>query len=154
MQLIAAFLAVISFAFLARGAPAPKAHAPIYVDLQEKATHTLAEDSASGMAENNLAEVPTGEKEFGGIKFKIGKGYVQLGSPHFKTERPEKVEGIKVDAIVTRLHILHATCYGTGTEVKHVADDTVIAEYRVHYAGGDTHTIEVVYGKDVRDYWF
>ena len=35
-----------------------------------------------------------------------------------------------------------------------IADDAQIAKYEVHYEGGDTETISVVYGKDVRDWWF
>jgi hypothetical protein len=35
-----------------------------------------------------------------------------------------------------------------------VPDDTQIAEYKVHYEDGSTETIPVVYGKDVRDWWF
>jgi hypothetical protein len=116
----------------------------------------LVAAAPSGLAGNNLAGVPTGEREFGGVKFKVGEKYLQLGSPMFKDERPDKIEGVKVGRSFAKLHILHATGYGSsaaGTP-KHVPDDTVIAEYRVRYEGGETATIEVVYGKDVRDYWF
>jgi hypothetical protein len=55
-----------------------------------------------------------------------------------------------------KLHLLHGTGYGSSPEgtTRHIPDGTVIAEYRIKYEGGDTATIEVVYGKDVRDYWF
>jgi hypothetical protein len=141
---------------LASAAPAPKDLGRTYLDLQPQGTHKLAEDSASGLAGNNLADVPTGEREFAGVKFKVGEKYLQLGSPHFRTERPEKVEGIKVGRAFGKLHILHATGYGSSPEgnTRHIPDGTVIAEYRVRYERADTATIEVVYGKDVRDSWF
>ena len=141
---------------LVSAAPAPKAAGRAYLDLQPLGTHKLADDSPSGMAGNNLANVPTGEKEFGGLKFRVGEKYLQLDSPNFKQEKPKKVEGIKVDRAFGKLHILHATGYGSaapGTP-KHIPDDTLIGEYLVRYEGGETATIEVVYGKDVRDYWF
>jgi hypothetical protein len=141
---------------LAPAAPAPKEAGRAFLDLQPLGTHKLTDNSPSGMAGNNLANVPTGEREFGGVKFQVGDKYLQLGSPNFKDEKPEKVEGIKVGRAFNKLHILHATGYGSSPagSPKHVPEDTVIAEYRVQYEGGETATIEVVYGKDVRDYWF
>src|SRR5262249_20288295 len=47
----------------------------------------------------------------------------------------------------TRLHVLHGTGYT-------VDDGTAIARYVVHYADKSTETIEVVYGTDVRDWWY
>jgi hypothetical protein len=35
-----------------------------------------------------------------------------------------------------------------------VADGTKIAEYQVRYADGSSVAIPVVYGEDVRDWWF
>jgi hypothetical protein len=137
-------------------APAAREAGHAYLDLQPHGTHKLADDSPSGTPGNNLAGVPTGEKEFVGVKFRVGEKYLQLGSPLFRDERPEKVEGVKVGRAFAKLHILHATGYGSSGpgSPKHVPDDAVIAEYVVRYDGGDTATIEVAYGKDVRDYWF
>jgi hypothetical protein len=147
---------VVCVPVLVLAAPAAKEPGRTYLDLQAHGTHKLADDSPSGMAGNNLANVPTGEKEFGGVKFRVGEKYLQLGSPNFKHEKPDKVEGIKVGRAFGKLHVLHATGYGSAAagSFKHVPDDAVIAEYIVRYEGGETATIEVVYGKDVRDYWF
>jgi len=149
-------LLVICIPTLTYAAPAAKEAGRAYLDLQPLGTHKLADDSPSGMAGNNLAGVPTGEKEFGGVKFQVGEKYLQLASPNFKDEKPEKVEGIKVGRSFNKLHILHATGYGSSPagSTKHVPDDTLIAEYRIQYEGGETATVEVAYGKDVRDYWF
>ncbi len=53
------------------------------------------------------------------------------------------------------LHILHATGWGSGPEDSplFVKDDTLIGEYRVNYEDKSSETISIVYGKDVRD-WF
>ena len=75
--------------------------------------------------------------------------------------KPDKVEGIKVNSTFSKLHILHATEYGTGNATAaggmdggplYIADDTKIAEYKLHYADGTNEAIPVVYGKDVRDW--
>jgi hypothetical protein len=147
---------LLAAAGLALAAPAAKDPGRTYLDLQSLGTHKLADDSPSGLAGNSLGEVPIGEREFAGVKFKVGEKYLQLGSPHFATDKPEKVEGVKVGRPFARLHILQATGYGSSPagQPKHVADDTVIATYTVRYDDGQTATIDVVYGKDVRDYWF
>jgi hypothetical protein len=150
---------VVSIAVMvgfALAAPAPKDPGRTFLDLQPYGTHKLVEDSASGLAGNNLASLPTGDREFAGVKFQVGEKYLQLGSPHFRSERPEKIEGIKVGRAFRKLYILQSTGYGSSPEgsARHISDGTLVAEYRIKYEGGDTATIEVVYGKHVRDYWF
>jgi hypothetical protein len=56
------------------------------------------------------------------------------------------VEGIKVGRKLAKLNILHATGYS-------VDADTPIAKYVVNYDDKSTAEIEVVYGKDVVDWW-
>jgi WD40 repeat protein len=126
------------------------------VDLQPKANQKL-KDNFAGDEGNSLAGLPTGEQTLEKVKFKIGDGLVQLSSNLWKEEKPERkrpdgVEGIPVGKAFAKLHILHATQYGSLAGV--IADDTEIAKYVVHYEGGGTETIPVVYGKDVRNWWF
>lgn len=134
-----------------------------YVDLQPKANQKLTDNFGSGREGNNLASVPKGEQTLEGLKFKIGDGLIQLGSKLLKAERPNRVDGIPVGKAFAKLHLLHATGYGNGTVIGEegkagdplfVPDNTLIAEYTIHYEDGDTATIPVVYGKDVRDWWF
>jgi hypothetical protein len=40
-----------------------------------------------------------------------------------------------------------------GTEW-HVEDDTPIGEYKIYYEDKSDETIPIIYGKDVRDWWF
>jgi hypothetical protein len=65
---------------------------------------------------------------------------------------PNKVEGIKVDQKLVKLHILHSTQYGEGGAP--IEEGTRVAEYKVNYADGKSEIIPVVYGQDVRDWWF
>jgi hypothetical protein len=55
------------------------------------------------------------------------------------------------------LHMLHATQFGGGPNKPgnpwFVADGTLIGEYRVNFADGSAIIIPIVYGQDVRD-WF
>lgn len=118
-----------------------------YVDLQPKGNEKLAEDfHGSDGSGNNLAALPKGEQTFAGVKFKVGEQAIQLGSLAV-ADKPAKVEGIKVGQKLAKLHILHATGHT-------VDDDTEIGSYTVHYADGSKETIPIVYGKDVRDWWY
>ena len=121
-----------------------------YVDLQSKANQKLTDNLGSGREGNNLAAVPKGEQTWEGVKFKIADGFLQLGSQYLKEPKPDRVDGIKIGKAFTKLHLLQGTLWGHNTNV---ADDTEIAKYQVHYEGGDSETIPVVYGKDVRDWW-
>ena len=126
-----------------------------YVNLQPKANQTLTQPFHSGREGNNLAKLATGEQTFEGVKFKVEEGLLQLGSTRLK-DKPQKIEGIRVGKTVAKLHILHATGYGSyGSEgdPQFVADDTKIGEFKVYYEDKSTQTIPIVYGKDIRDWW-
>jgi hypothetical protein len=139
-------LAVIAFAGLLAAAPAPTDTGPTYLDLAPHANVKLTDDFHSGdNPGNNLEKLPTGKQTFADVKFKVGDKLIQLGSSQVK-EKPEKVEGIKVGRLVGKLHFLHGTGY-------QAPDDTVIAKYVVHYDDKTTADIDVVYGRDVVDWW-
>jgi hypothetical protein len=114
------------------------------IDLQPWANQRLDDTFHSGQyPDNNLTALPTGEQTLGGVKFRIGKQLIQLGS---RIDKPDKVDGITVGRRLAKLYILHATGYST-------EDDTQIAEYTIHWEDGTSVTIPVVYGKDVLDWW-
>jgi hypothetical protein len=127
------------------------------VDLKDKFTHKLKDKFGNDPREGNFLTIEKGEQMLGGIKFQIGEGVVQLGSKVWQ-EMPEKVEGIKVGRKFAKLHILHATGYGGGPNMPgndwYIEDDTEIGEYKIHYEDKSTEAILIVYGKDVRDWWF
>jgi len=128
----------------------------VYIDLQPKANQKLKEPFHSGNFKNNhLESLPTGVQKFEGVKFKIGEGLLQLGSTQLP-KLPEKFEGIPVGRKVSVLHVLHATGYGSSPEGNplHVPDDTVIGKYVIHYEDKTDKDIDIVYGRDVRDWWY
>jgi RNA polymerase sigma factor (sigma-70 family) len=116
-----------------------------FLDLRPHANQKL-KDNFANQKGNDLAGLPTGEQELAGVKFNIGEGLVQLtgrGTPH-----PEKVEGIKVGARFSRLHILHATQW---EDEKH---EGLVGYYRVNYEDQSRETIPIVYGRDTSDWWY
>lgn len=139
-----AVLCLFSVALLT-AAPAPEGPSFVFVELKSHINQKMKEDFHSGNYPGNHLTVPTGKQSFDGIKFQIGEGVVQLGSMNV-AGKPEKVEGIKLDTKCQKLHFLHATGYRT-------EDDTVIAKYVVKYDDKTSETIEMVYGKDVVDWW-
>jgi hypothetical protein len=135
-------------------APAPDAKFT-YVDLKSKFNHKLAEKFHG--TEDNVLPLGKGKQTFGDVEFQIADGAIQLGSK-LVPDDPEKVEEIRVGQKFAKLHILHACGYGGGPNTAgsagHVEDDTEIGSYKVHYADKTTETIPIVYGQDVRDWWY
>jgi hypothetical protein len=140
-------VSLLALAGFLTAAPAPTESGPGFIDLAPHANAKLAENfHGDAFAGNNLAKLPTGKQTFAGVKFKVGDACVQLGSNQTK-DVPLKVEGIKVGRAVGKLHFLHA-CGWQG------ADGQLIGKYVVHYDDDTTAEVEIVYGKDVVDWWF
>jgi hypothetical protein len=126
-------------------APAPKGIPSPCIDLNGYINVKLDDTFHSGDYENyNLKSLGTGKQKLGGMEFDIA-GVMQLGSSRLDN-KPEKIEGIKVGRTVKKLHFLHATGYQTEA-------DTVVAKYVIRYADKTTAEAEVVYGRDVVDWW-
>jgi WD40 repeat protein len=135
----------------------PAAKDLAFIDLQPKANCNL-----DAKFTGSPRKLPKGEQVLGGVPFKIGEGFIQLGKtsipafpPNRPVEMPDKVEGVKVGWAFATLHILHATDFGgaKANEPWYVADGTRIGEYRIHYEDGVEKAIPIVYGVDVRDWW-
>jgi hypothetical protein len=142
----------LAVALVALGmAPAPPGKFE-FVSLELHANQKLKDNFGSGAEGNDLAALKPGMRTCAGVNFKVGDKVIQLGSKLQKTERPAKVEGIKVEQRFAKLHILHSTQYGQGGAA--IDEGTRIAEYKVNYDDGTSETIPVVYGQDVRDWWF
>jgi hypothetical protein len=125
------------------------------IDIQPYKNHRLVEGTHTGHEDD--MEIPPGEHEFGKVKFKIGEGLIMLGSKETVPQMPEKVEGIRVNRRLAKLHLLHATKFGGGPNTSghwHVDDGTVIGEYRINFEDNTAVIIPIVYGEDVRDWWF
>lgn len=126
------------------------------LDLTSKTNQKLVDNQGRGFEGNHLKELPVGEQFFAGVKFRVGDGLIQLGS-RVLDKFPDKVTDISIGKRAAQLHLLHATAFGGGPNQPgtdgYVADGTLIGEYLVRYEDKSTETIAIVYGEDVRD-WF
>jgi RNA polymerase sigma factor (sigma-70 family) len=113
------------------------------IDLRPHVNQKLNERFHTYRDGNDLATLPTGRQSFAGIAFTVEGGVVQLG-----IGKPAKVEGIKVDAKVVKLHFLHAC-----GSCDNIPRNTPIGKYVVHYDDKSTEMIDIIYGKDVVDWW-
>jgi hypothetical protein len=125
---------------------------PYFISLLPKANLKLTDSLGSGREGNNLADLPKGEQLFAKKPFKIENGLIHL-SGELTKDKPAKVEGIKVERRLKKLHVLHAACWGGSDDPDDKNAGMLIGQYRVHYADKSTATIRIEYGKDVRD-WF
>jgi hypothetical protein len=143
-----ALSAGLAWAAVLFAAPAPSEKSVTPIELKDQINVKLKDNFHSGETPgNNLGDLPTGKQTFADVKFTVGDGAIQLGSARVK-DKPEKVEGIKVGRFATKLHFLHSCGCGYATD-----DDTLIGKYVVHYEDKTTADIEIVYGKDVIDWW-
>lgn len=149
------FMSIFAAASVARAADDAEF---LPIDLKPYANQKLADGFAPGLDENNLNHLPKGESVFDDCNFDIGDSLIQLGSTALQQTLPEKMEGIKVDRKLAKLHFLHATQCGGGRNKPgdpwYVDDDTLIGEYRVNFADRTAVIIPIVYGQDVRDWFF
>src|SRR5438045_3300896 len=149
-------LLVAVYGVLAAQPPAATPPKFLPLNLRPQANVKLTDNQGSGIDGNDLAALPPGEREFGGVTFRVGERLIQLGSQRLAF-MPQRAEGIAVGRPFAVLHLLHATVFGGGPNKAgsdlFVADGTRIGEYRVNYEDGTAAVFPVVYGQDVRD-WF
>jgi hypothetical protein len=106
------------------------------------------EPNAAG---NDLASLPTGVQNIGGVEYDV-RGVVQLGSKAPTANRfPTNALGIKVRQKCRKLHFLHSAAFGRPSD-----DGKQIGVYVLRFAANQMRLeVPIVYGKDVRDwhYW-
>ena len=131
---------------MAFAAPVPKVENNDFIKLKEHTNVKLVDNLHSAeRPNNNLKDLKPGKQKLGAVTYEIGDGILQLGSK-LVLEKPEKFEGIKIGRTANKLHFLQGAGFST-------ADDTVVGKYVVHYTDKSTAKIEIVYGKDVVDWW-
>jgi hypothetical protein len=141
--------AVSLLAARAQAVPVPRTrHALTFLDLKGKTNQKLTEPFHGGNAGNDLSALPRGEQKFGGVRFKIGDRVIQLAGKTYQA-KPDKVEGIPVGQRFAKLYILHSMGFGYQTP-----ENSVVAKFIVHYQDKTKETVEILFGKDVRDWWF
>ncbi len=136
-------------AALSLAVPLPRPKREILcLDLQPLANQKLKESLHGAPPGNDLSDLPQGEQKFCGVKFKVGAGLIQLASKNYRA-KPHKIEGIRVGRHFAKLYILHAV--GNGYETP---ENTVVAKYVIHYEDKVKRTVDIVFGQDVRDWWY
>jgi hypothetical protein len=141
---------------------------PAQVDLTMHYTGLLSDPLYPPFApdrhDNDLSNLPQGLVEPGGILFDV-RGVIRLRATHPKgrpwtlvwNQYPTRVQGIEIGRMFTQMHVLHGAAGGWGHALggarQPVPDGTPIARFTYHYADGSQRTEEVVYGRDVRDWW-
>lgn len=141
---------------------------PAQVDLTEHYTGLLSDPLyppfSADWQDNDLSNLSVGLVELGGVSFDL-RGVIRLRATHpsgrpwtlIWDQYPARVGGIKIGRKFAHLHVLHGAAGGwihaPGGARQAVPDGTPIARFTYHYADGSQHTDDVVYGKDVRDWW-
>jgi hypothetical protein len=123
------------------------------VDLTGKYNALLTEQwhpDAQGLpaGANHLGSVPRGIQKLGGTDFDV-RGVIQLTGTQAEAVGaafPKEQTGIKVGRKCKRLHFLQAAGW-------QAEDGKVIGRYLLHYAGGETASLNIVYGADALDWW-
>ena len=118
------------------------------IDLSAYYTTSLDRDWL-GKPGANLGRLPKGVQAFARAAFDV-RGLIQLAGRDTLaatgTEFPRAVKGMVIERKGRRLHFLQGAAWGT-------EDDTVIGEYVLHFANGQTRSLPVTYQRNVRDWW-
>ena len=139
-------LAAGAFAAALVAAPAAKTEPVKFISLKGHTNVKWDENlHSNNYPNNNLKSLPNGKQKFGDVEFEIGDGLMQLGSSNVEG-KPNEIKDIKVGRATKKLHFLQACGYSTD-------DGTVIGKYVVHYADKSTADVEIVFGRDVVDWW-
>jgi hypothetical protein len=102
-----------------------------------------------------LKELPRGVHEFGGSRFDV-RGLIQLNGSHLLAPYPIIVQGIKIGRPCGKIQFLHGTrtIYHPNRQAYEIKDGTKVAAYIVNYRSGSQIEIPIVYGRDVKDWWY
>jgi len=98
---------------------------------------------------NNLASLPVGRQELGGVLFDV-QGLIQLQGQCWVKRRyvlPEQVKGMPVHRGCQRGHLLHANS-GYGDPL-----GTTVASLVLHYADGEQAQLDIRHRENVLDFW-
>ncbi|MBN1673654.1 MAG: hypothetical protein JXR37_21585 [Kiritimatiellae bacterium] len=130
----------------------------LYVPLAAAANMGFADETAGDGKggwtdqgpENDLHAIPLGERELGGVPFRIldpsrngGKSCVVVSAHPKLSFRPESAP-IPVGAKLRRLVFLHTSAW---------TQEGVVGRYRVRYASGRTAEIPIETGTHIADWW-
>jgi len=117
------------------------------IDLDPWCNRSLNKDFGTRPG-NNLSSLPRGKQSLAGVEFFIGDRFIHLASKR-AADMPEAVENISIGGEVKRIHILHASSWGSLQR----DDGRQVASLVLHHGSGATSTIPLVYNVDVQDWW-
>jgi serine/threonine protein kinase/WD40 repeat protein len=98
---------------------------------------------------NDLAQLPSGLQKFAGVEFDV-RGLIQLSGSALENlggRFPRRVADIPINQKTTNVHFLHGTAWDA-------LYGTVIGRYQINYVNGETREAKIVFGRNVRDWWF
>jgi hypothetical protein len=103
----------------------------------------------------DLKRLRPGVQEFGGVRFDV-RGLIQLNGSHLLAPYPIVVQGIRVGQRCAKIELLHGTrtIYDAQGRAYEIDEGTKVAAYIVNYASGAQVEIPIVYGQDVKDWWY
>jgi hypothetical protein len=143
---LVALIATVVAAVPAFAAPVPKTTAADQIKLKDHINVKMDTNLHSeNYPNNNLNSLKAGVQKLGDVSYTIDEGVLQLGSSSVK-DKPEKFEGIKVGRTATKLYFLQGAGYSA-------ENDVVVGKYVIHYADKTKAEVEIVYGKDLVDWW-
>jgi WD40 repeat protein/serine/threonine protein kinase len=124
--------------------------APALLDLSLYYNAALTEDWMGPWPGHNLGVLPTGVRQFDGVRFdvraliQLAGGYINRTAPGF----PQRVEGIRIGLRCRRVHFLHALSWGN-----QVPPGTDVGSYRFHYADGIIQELPLLCRDNVDEAW-
>ena len=103
------------------------------------------DDGWQGFPANDLAEMPSGLQEFGGVLFDA-RGVIQLNGMESTVQFPRSVTGIPIQQKFQRIHCLHAATFPLNLPYQ-------IGAYVLCYADGESAELPIFYGRELADWW-
>ena len=104
----------------------------------------------SNQSQNNLAGLPEGVNVYAGVPFDA-EGVIQLDGKGLEVVHkhyPAAANAIIINHKCAKLHVLHAANFVYSRDT-----GTVAAKLILHYADGQTETIDMIAGEQVFDWW-
>jgi hypothetical protein len=119
------------------------------VDLSTHYNLGLGDSVRPSLEHDDCAELPEGLRALGGVRFDIRglirlRGQAQNGKA---SAYPQCAKSIRVGRKCRRLHFLQGSSSGS-------TDGDQIGSYVLHYADGQSVELPLVYGRDLKDWWF
>jgi hypothetical protein len=96
---------------------------------------------------NDLSALPRGVQKFGGVEFDV-RGVIQLSGGALENSGgkfPREVREIRVGRPCRKIHFLHGASWSARA-------GTHIGSYIVHYAGGESREVKILFGQNVREW--